>query len=672
MFKNFTITALLIGGFSGYAQNNASVRNDGPASTGEIAGVTKAIRNVEAASTARLQSILSLKKALNDGLNLNTVDSSLNKAGINAAVFNNYLKNLDNKYQEKFQALSKDAVSDLDQYAEKSTLQRFYSKGISSSCYANVNKDEFLKIKDTDGEEIIGFELDLLRANTRYGLVDNYKQGFARIKKDQVFGFLNLCGEEVVPCQYENAEPFNDGKALVKKFVWYFVDVNGNESDELENILDAKTLRYGFHVAKFKNNKFAIIDNNYDVSKKAVSSFYDQIEEFNEEENLFRVRNGKSFGVIRINGKGLIDLTYDKIETESNKWISVERNKKVGLLDINGTVRINPAYETIETVFVNPAISKSLSPVVVKDEAGFKIYELSNNKISSNFSSLGVYNNFGLAKACATKGAKQKCGYINYEGSEIIPIIHDDVSEFSKYGLVVAKDKYENCTMPEGSCQADVIYSKDGRIVLDKSSPTRPNGIKFTLTDTLFTNSLVIVRANTSLEKGNLDGVHLINKVSHEVITQQSYLVIKRFGDDMIAALAENEKWGVIDYAGKYIIKPTYKEILHVSEGLFGVKYDNNKLGYVDRKGKVQIPFEYSDIKPFQGGLAIVAKGGKFGIITKFSAKIAPCVFKEITPMAGGNFELVDASSTKYILNSNGDCQTNCAKFDDIRKKANN
>jgi WG containing repeat len=128
----------------------------------------------------------------------------------------------------------------------------------------------------------------------------------------------------------------------------------------------------------------------------------------------------------------------------------------------------------------------------------------------------------------------------------------------------------------------------------------------------------------------------------------------------------------VIDYAGKYIIKPTYKEILHVSEGLFGVKYDNNKLGYVDRKGKVQIPFEYSDIKPFQGGLAIVAKGGKFGIITKFSAKIAPCVFKEITPMAGGNFELVDASSTKYILNSNGDCQTNCAKFDDIRKKANN
>ncbi len=672
MFKNLILSALLIGSFNSYAQNT-SVRNDGPVSTGELASINKAVKNIEAASSARLQSILSLKKALNDGLNLNSTDSSLNKAGINAAVFNNYLKILDTKYQEKFQALSKDAVSDLDQFAEKSSLQRFYSKGVSAACYGSVNKDEFLKMKDADGEEVIGYELDLLRSNTRYGLVDNYKQGFARIKKDQVFGFINLCGEEVVPCQYENAEPFNDGKALVKKFVWYFVDVNGNESDELENISEAKTLRYGFHIAKFKNNnKFAIIDNNYDVSKKVISSFYDQIEDFNDEENIYRVRNGKNYGLIKINGKGIVDLTYDRIELESDKWIVVERNKKIGLLDINGTTRINPAYERVETVFVNPLISKTLSPVVVKDEAGFKIFELSGNKTSNNFSSLDVFNNFGLAKACAIKGAKQKCGYVNYEGIEIIPINHDDVTEFSKYGLVVAKDKFENCTLPNGPCQADMIYTKEGKIVLDKSSPTRPNGVKFIITDTLFTNALTIIRANTTLEKGSIDGVHLINKTSHEVITQQPYLTIRRFGDDMIAALAENDKWGVIDYAGKYIIKPSYKELLHVSEGLFGVKYDNNKLGYVDRKGKVQIPFEYSDIRPFQGGLAIVAKAGKFGIITKFSAKIAPCVFKEITAMAGGNFELVDASSTKYILNSNGDCQTNCAKFDDIRKKANN
>lgn len=673
MLKLSTTLFLLLGTFLAFSQVSETAKLEN--SNGEINGISKAVRNYETAGGARLQSILSLKRTLNDALNLTTGDSVLKKTAISPLVFNNYLKSLDSKYQDRLQAINKDNIDDLTQYTDINKLQKFYSKGISSTCLSISNSDEFVKMKDLEGEEIFAFDIDKLRPNTRYGLVDNYKQGFSRIKKDQVFGYLNLCGEEIIPCQYELAEPFNGGKAAVKKFSWYFVDVNGNESDELLNVTEMTALGNGISMAKFKNNKFGLIDNNYDVSKKPLSLYYDQIEAFESGENLFMVRNGKQFGIIKINGKPVLDISYDKVTPSiGGNWIIVERNKKTGLLDVNGTVRINPNFDGIETVFVNPVISTTLSPVIVKDETGFKIYELTNNRVSSSFSSLGIFNNFGLAKACAIRTGKTKCGYVNYEGSEVIPIAHDDLTDFSKYGMVVAKDRFENCTPYNGPCESDIIYGKDGKVIIDRSNPSNPRAFKYAITDTLFTNTLVIVRSIENLDKNStVDAIHLLNKITKEVITEnQPLLVIRRFGDDMISAMFETDKWGVIDYTGKPIVKPIYKEILHVSEGLFGVRYDNGKLGFIDKKGKVQIPFEYTEIRPFQNGLAVVAKNGKLGIITKFSAKIAPCVFKEINPVAGGNFELVDATNVKFLLNSNGDCQTNCAKFDDIRKKANN
>jgi hypothetical protein len=68
-----------------------------------------------------------------------------------------------------------------------------------------------------------------------------------------------------------------------------------------------------------------------------------------------------------------------------------------------------------------------------------------------------------------------------------------------------------------------------------------------------------------------------------------------------------------------------------------------------------------------------VSKGnGKLGIINKFNAKIAPCSFNEINILpATKQFELIDSSGGKFILNSSGDCVTNCTKFDEIRKMAN-
>jgi hypothetical protein len=112
---------------------------------------------------------------------------------------------------------------------------------------------------------------------------------------------------------------------------------------------------------------------------------------------------------------------------------------------------------------------------------------------------------------------------------------------------------------------------------------------------------------------------------------------------------------------------------MYSTEGLYGVKFDNNKYGFIDKKGKVQIAFDYDEVRPFNNGLSIVSKGpGKLGVINRFNAKIAPCYFTEINILpATKQFELIDNIGSKFILNSNGDCVTNCTRFDEIRKLAN-
>jgi hypothetical protein len=72
----------------------------------------------------------------------------------------------------------------------------------ASACINNRSGIGLVESKDMEGKKILAFPLEKLKANVRYGFIENYKQGFARIKKDQVWGYLNLCGDEVIPVSY--------------------------------------------------------------------------------------------------------------------------------------------------------------------------------------------------------------------------------------------------------------------------------------------------------------------------------------------------------------------------------------------------------------------------------------------------------------------------------------
>lgn len=620
-----------------------------------------------------------LKKAFspyeNDKLKLipDQLDSVLTrKSSFDKASYADFMKSMKNLPALKKQLEATQSFDKIAQLKQISEFNKAVSVKESAGCFSETENGNYVNVPTLEGNTLVGSNLAPLRENPRYGLVENYSQGFARISKDMVYGFKDLCGNTVIQPQYDYAEPFNDGKALVKKFYWHFIDTDGTESEVLEGVTAGKAVRYGVSVLTFENGKVALVDNNYPTTKKPISSSFDEIIPFVGD--LFKVRNNKQFGLIKIDGSAVIDIIYDRINlSELNQWVIIEKDKKVGLIDIDGNTRIKPSYESLIGVKVNPEISQA-SSIIAKDDKGYRVIELSERKISDVYSSIGLFNSYGLTKVCnESSEAKTKCGYINYEGVEIIPTKYDAVSDFSKYGLVVVSEQNSNCSLPEGECQTDIVYDHFGRIVLDKINPDNPVGVLYSVTDTLMAGTLVAVKTMTPVEGGRYnEGFNLVNNITYSRFTKEPYELIKRF-DKNYFAVRKNSVWGLIDNFGNEILAPTYMDLVHSSDGYFGVMFDNEKYGYIDETGKIRITFEYNEINPFNSGLAIVSKGkNKYGIINKFNAKVAPCMFKTVIYEADTQkYSLTDRNNV-YVLNQEGDCVSdNCKEFYGIVRKAN-
>ncbi len=90
---------------------------------------------------------------------------------------------------------------------------------------------------------LIGYKFDLLSSNTlkitpefaeavqKYDRIDAFSEGMAAVRRDGKWGYINLKGEEVIPCQFSDAFPvgqFSEGLACV-------VDDRASEDESLIN-----------------------------------------------------------------------------------------------------------------------------------------------------------------------------------------------------------------------------------------------------------------------------------------------------------------------------------------------------------------------------------------------------------------------------------------------------
>ena len=604
--------------------------------------------------------------------------------------FEQYLVGMEQILQKKIKASETTEYSSIAAKTERQALlSRLQSIMRSATCLVNKNEGIFIKTMDLDGNDIIAFRLDSLRSNARYSLVENYREGLARIRKDQVYGFLNYCGEEVVPAQYENAEGFNSGKALVKKVNWYFIDASGEESDALENIADARAIKSGISMVKLTNGKLTFIKNDYAKTKQYIAAQYENIEPFYKKE-LFKVQSLKKVGLIALDGSVKLAAIYDVIEPlQTFGLYRIKLEEKWGIMDSLGNIKFNTDFASISNFdkfgIATAQDEKGIHLLNAKDftltrgyasisavnayglatvrDPETKLFGLINDKlevvIKPTYSSLSPYNQFGLAEACLTPTA---CGFIDVKAKEVIPMSYSELTPFNSQGLVVAKGSEANCTT--GKCSYETILDRYGKTVLAKALKNADK-IHYELQDSVFSQLFISVRVT----EGGEAGYQLINKNTFNLINPTAYKSIYPMDIyGMIRVTNFDGLQGIIDTAGKVISKCSYKEIKRPNENYYPTKDANGKWGFIDKKGKPQIPFEYDEVRNFRLGYTIVQKGKEYGVINRFNAKVVPCAFKSATFTDLQKYVLLEENGTEIILNDKLDCEKNCTRLDEIRR----
>ncbi|MBO9598414.1 MAG: WG repeat-containing protein, partial [Cohnella sp.] len=141
----------------------------------------------------------------------------------------------------------------------------------------------------------------------QYEEANGFHEGLAIVKQDGKYGYINALGEAVIPLQFDKAYDFSDGVALVEK-------------DGAASYINA-------------------------AGKTVLSpTGYDELYDFSE--GLALVRKGDLFGYIDHTGKEIVPVQFEDAFYFSEGVAAVQVEGRYGYIDRTGATVIKPIYQS--------------------------------------------------------------------------------------------------------------------------------------------------------------------------------------------------------------------------------------------------------------------------------------------------------------------------------------
>ena len=439
---------------------------------------------------------------------------------------------------------------------------------ITAKCFWELKRKEIIKLK-----------------SIVYDKVGEYSEGFAAVRKNDKWGFIDNARREIVQCNYKYVEDFSGGYAkVIQKVQW-------------------------------------------------VPNGYDDVElEFSE------------IGLINKKGMLVIPCLYDDVKILDNGLIEVSLNHNKGYLhnkiegyfyfDKSGDKYywkdINEANNFIKKLAEKDEFQHSNKPLIEKFDYPDLIpysknwnygYCTKDKKIVIDCIYYGADRFYeGLARVWVHVEGRHKFGFVDKSGKQVIPCIYDWADDYSE-GLAKVK---VNTKMG--------FIDKDGNQII----PCIYDSVAS------FSDSLAAVVLNDHVGYIDKKGNQVI-----PCIYGKYYYGADSFSEGL-AVVELNGKHGFIDKTGKQIIPCIYDNANRFSEGLAGIQL-NGKWGFIDRTGSQSISNIYgspyfrvdedgitSEGLVFSEGLAAVELNGKYGYIDKNEILVIPCIYDDATMFSGG------------------------------------
>lgn len=512
-----------------------------------------------------------------------------------------------------------------------------FSVTVFSSCSFSKKKGSLavrtdnIEVKDFVITESFAKKIRSLSDNGfQFGAYFNSFQNLCKIEKDDKIGYINMEGDVVIPCKYDDVL-YDD---ILGKYLFVLKDENENYSllNDNEEVL-LKNEEYGFSefhdgLSLYRQGEFFGYVNGEGeivIPPKLYSA--------DDFENGFAVVDDRDWkkGVINKEGELVVPYGYDEIFIKSIEtgWVGflVKKNEKSGLLNSEGKVLIPCQYDEL---YNDVDISETLFVAVMGDSMD------------------------------------KKYGLVNKEGKEILPCIYESIYNGGDDGLAwVALDGKLNVVDSLGNVVDTIPSLPVPAVVWEYGDYAHPE----------FHNGLAPYYDN---KKGQAAGRYgFINKKGEIVIPCVFKLATnfcdyyncdfltedqKKCNNNCYAFVADEKgKFGVIDTKGNYVLHTNYE--LYDENGLhlmlFGDRIDyalinagNVKYYTYNLKEKKEIK-EIKHYEVLEDDWMKIEEDGKYGIVDSEGKVIFPCVFEKIGYFANG-LALVEKDGKEGFIDKHG------------------
>ena len=154
--------------------------------------------------------------------------------------------------------------------------------------FASVKKDGKYGYINTKGEQIIECKFDY---------ACDFSEGFARVQKDYKWGYVNTKGEQIVECKFDDVWSFNEGFAgVAKDGKWGYINTKGcfvifdeskNEIEVLDKAIDRSNNT--FYLSRL-GDKFGLLDEKFNVIiKNSIYGKFEVLQRINETTFLIKI-----------------------------------------------------------------------------------------------------------------------------------------------------------------------------------------------------------------------------------------------------------------------------------------------------------------------------------------------------------------------------------------------
>lgn len=481
-----------------------------------------------------------------------------------------------------------------------------YQHSVGGTCLVKLNKK--WGMIDTAGNTRIPFEYDFLRY--MFTRTDTFVQS----QHNKVrYGCIDTLGNVVVPVQYSKILPLGHGLIAVNSTgKWGVVKTNGQMVTE-EKFLEIRPYAEGYAAVRV-GRLWGIIDTN---GTEVIAPQFDDAGQFSE--GLCAVKKAQKWGYMDASGQVVITHQFLTAGPFFRGVAPVKTKSGCGLINRNGATVLKPIYDVIERLSTTPVFTyrsgglyglvsttgKILSTAryaKIKDiGAGRLSYQeglywglmdtLGNRITDSNYERMGTF-----ADGLCPVNVQSQWGFINTSGQYRVTPKYRLCGQFGN-GLAPVIDMMGNHHIIDTSGKITVTIRKNAGM-------------------TPFTENKTVVRFIVK-QKTTFS---FYTRFGHR-LARDEYADALSFYHGA-APVKVGYQWGLINFTGRYLLKPCYTQMSPFRDGVSIVQHTAS-FGLLTMSGQELLSPKYDVIVP-EGSVIRLQQSNAVGYLHRDGREMWP------------------------------------------------